>query len=316
MKRPYVSIPLLPSKVVMEPNMRVAIIVAYRKREEQLKRFINHFTKLKNKIGGIFEIFVIEHLPEGKFNKGILFNSGFVIASKSGQFDRFIFHDVDSYPVPALFKQYFAFPYCTTLHYASPYLGYKYNYHAFFGGVIAYSYADYMRINGFPNTFMGWGGEDDAIFTRTIVNNITIWRPSSGNYELADHDPPTKEEKNHKQYANEKFDRVHWKSDGIVQVINAEEIIGAHGIIVSNIRYRKLSSTLDGKTYRPLVKKVSDFKHVSKNNNNSINTNNSNKKNVINVHFYGIDWDLKCKKSLTNRIMYKVGLGSKVEGSC
>jgi hypothetical protein len=159
---------------------------------------------------------------------------------------------------------------------------------------------------------MGWGGEDDAIFTRTIINNITIWRPSSGNYALADHDPPKKDEKNPNQVVNEKYDRVHWKNDGIMQMINGEEIHGSN-VNVSNIRYRKLSSTLDGKAYKPLVKRVSDFKSGLKNNNNANNNNNLTNNDILSVYVYGIEWDFKCKKSFTNKIMNSVRLSSKTD---
>lgn len=40
-----------------------------------------------------------------------------------------------------------------------PYAGY-------FGGVSGLSKAQFLRINGFPNEYWGWGGEDDDIFNR------------------------------------------------------------------------------------------------------------------------------------------------------
>lgn len=44
-------------------------------------------------------------------------------------------------------------------HNRLPYAGY-------FGGVSGLSKAQFLRINGFPNEYWGWGGEDDDIFNR------------------------------------------------------------------------------------------------------------------------------------------------------
>ena len=40
-----------------------------------------------------------------------------------------------------------------------PYAGY-------FGGVSGLNKSQFLRINGFPNEYWGWGGEDDDIFNR------------------------------------------------------------------------------------------------------------------------------------------------------
>ena len=33
----------------------------------------------------------------------------------------------------------------------------------YLGGAVVFCARDYERINGFPNSFWGWGGEDDAL---------------------------------------------------------------------------------------------------------------------------------------------------------
>ena len=40
------------------------------------------------------------------------------------------------------------------------------SYHRYFGGIVSFSASDMRRINGFPNTFWGWGGEDDEMQKR------------------------------------------------------------------------------------------------------------------------------------------------------
>lgn len=50
----------------------------------------------------------------------------------------------------------------------------------YFGGVVAFNRADFEAINGFPNTFWGWGGEDDEMYSR-IVEVTRRHTPSTRN---------------------------------------------------------------------------------------------------------------------------------------
>ncbi len=40
-------------------------------------------------------------------------------------------------------------------------------YYQYFGGVSSMSKDQYLKINGFPNNYWGWGGEDDDIYNRS-----------------------------------------------------------------------------------------------------------------------------------------------------
>lgn len=39
-------------------------------------------------------------------------------------------------------------------------------YNEFFGGVSGLTAEQFRKINGFPNAFWGWGGEDDDLWNR------------------------------------------------------------------------------------------------------------------------------------------------------
>lgn len=58
----------------------------------------------------------------------------------------------------------------------------------YFGGVVAFNQADFEAINGFPNTFWGWGGEDDEMYSRIIEvsgRSEYLWsRPRSSCHNL------------------------------------------------------------------------------------------------------------------------------------
>lgn len=46
-------------------------------------------------------------------------------------------------------------------------------YKEFFGGVSGLTVEQFRKINGFPNAFWGWGGEDDDLWNRYVEVQIT-----------------------------------------------------------------------------------------------------------------------------------------------
>merc|ERR1712113_272890 len=51
---------------------------------------------------------------------------------------------------------------------------------AYFGGINSFSAPDFRRINGFPNNFWGWGGEDDELRERVQDTRVHVTKPTSG----------------------------------------------------------------------------------------------------------------------------------------
>lgn len=200
-------------------NIKVAIIIPHRNRLNHLQQFIDHFNKL-NSYTNVVDVYVIDQNNADLFNRGLLLNIGFEIASSVKKYNRYIFHDVDSYPEQILYDLYFKH-FDKTIHFASPYLDYKYNFYTFFGGIVGMSEEDYKKINGFPNSFFGHAGEDDAMLNRIVANNLTnVVRPNKGKYILVDHDKPTTLETNKKKKKNVLNDLTNWKSDGLKQLKN------------------------------------------------------------------------------------------------
>lgn len=169
----------------------VAIIVPYRdlhveqKRAQHLKQYVPHMIKFLNKqkqLGLVsdFHVYIIEQSDDGrKFNRGKLLNIGFDLAKKSGRkHDVFIFHDVDLLPQDDLGVWYAKFP-VKPIHIARVWDRYSNN-PKYFGGVVSFSSTDYKRINGYPNTFWGWGGEDDEMQRRLEKLGIQFDSPDKG----------------------------------------------------------------------------------------------------------------------------------------
>lgn len=139
---------------------------AEQKRGEQLKKFLKHFEKLE------YPVLVVEQEEGKKFNRGMLLNIGADLADS----EYVIFHDVDLLPKKVILPYYEVFP-DSPIHIGKTWRE-KYNNEGFLGGVISISQADLKAINGFPNNFWGWGGEDDAMRVRMKRKNMTILQPT------------------------------------------------------------------------------------------------------------------------------------------
>ena len=274
--RKKIDIKLLNEKDNNKKQTKIAIIISYRNRVENLNNFIEYFYKLNN--NNNIDIFIVEQNNADNFNRGLLLNIGFIISNNKFHYDRYIFHDVDMYPEQNLFDLYFQFI-DYNIHYASPDLNSKYKFNEFLGGVIGMNENDIKKINGFPNNFFGWGGEDDALYNRLATNNIKIYRPKNGNFEIPFHDIPKKIEINEKKKENILNDLNNWNNNGINQLLK----------IYIN------------------VKEYSDLFNFLKSSENNINNNaisledflkkNKNiKKENINYYFYKIDYLAKHNK--------------------
>jgi len=111
-----------------------------------------------------YRIYIVEQSIDGrKFNRGKLLNIGFDLAEKDGC-EMIVLHDVDLLPSPELLDYYTTIP-GIPMHIAKLWNRYNNN-DKYFGGIVAFSVQQFRLINGFPNNFWGWGGEDDEMMKR------------------------------------------------------------------------------------------------------------------------------------------------------
>mmetsp|Transcript_64833 Transcript_64833/g.76113 ORF Transcript_64833/g.76113 Transcript_64833/m.76113 type:complete len:402 (-) Transcript_64833:461-1666(-) len=176
----------------LSESSNVAIIVPFRdlhpeqNRSKHLAKFLPHMTSFLSKLVKAgkcqdFHIYIIDQSDDGrKFNRGKLLNIGFDIAKKSKmhKHDVFIFHDVDLLPGDDLGNWYTRFP-RNPIHIARCWGRYSNN-PKYFGGIVSFSASDMKRINGYPNTFWGWGGEDDEMQKRCEKLRIAWESPPQG----------------------------------------------------------------------------------------------------------------------------------------
>lgn len=78
---------------------RVAILVTCRNRENQLPIFLKNLHPILMRQQLEYRIFVVSQTHGFWFNKGALYNVGFIEAMKMSQWDCFIFHDIDMMPM-------------------------------------------------------------------------------------------------------------------------------------------------------------------------------------------------------------------------
>lgn len=156
------------------------------KRGEQLKKFTSHMKRWHPD----WPVLVIEQHGDEKFNRGALLNIGSRYAQKMGA-TYVVYHDVDLIPLSSIVPYYTAFPE-KPIHVGAIYKG-KYFGDSFIGQALSISLKDVKTINGYPNMFWGWGGEDDAMRNRMKKRGIRVMRPTvDTGYKVLEHEDTRK----------------------------------------------------------------------------------------------------------------------------
>lgn len=215
----------------------IAIIVPYRdnpiqNRAKQLKEFIDYYHNYLPNL----DIYIIEQSEGKKFNRGILLNIGFQIAKtySSKDYKQYIFHDVDLLS-PKELKKVYSHHELDPIHIASLWKE-KYTFSTFLGGIISFSKEAYEAINGFPNCFFGWGGEDDAMYNRLAIVDIPVWKlTSSKDIQIKGMEHPQSKEDKDEKKENVLRDLQTWKVNGLNNVDKCYNIIKKEILEYSNV---------------------------------------------------------------------------------
>ncbi len=198
---------------------RVAIVVPYLNRDENLRIFLQHMHPFLQKQQLEYGIFLAEPIWERanrklEFNRGLMRNIGFKEATKKGEYDCVVFHDLDllpevdynSYGCPSRPRHM-----CVALNY--------HNYKplaagAIFGGVVSFRTEHFLQANGYSNLFFGWGGEDDDLYRRSRTSGLRITRPNAthGRYTGAPHKKDKRASGNLRMW---KYGGKRWRTDGL-----------------------------------------------------------------------------------------------------
>lgn len=159
-------------------NFKIAIIIPYRDRLPHLKVVLYYLHLILQRQLHDYRIFVVEPTtpPNIRFNKGRIMNAAYLEALKVDKdIDCFIFHDVDL--IPEDDRVLYSCPWNPRhLSTAIDKFDYKLPYEYLVGGVLAISKKHYNMINGYSNSYWGWGAEDDDLSVRIRVKKLRIQR--------------------------------------------------------------------------------------------------------------------------------------------
>ncbi|XP_053311470.1 beta-1,4-galactosyltransferase 3-like [Spea bombifrons] len=196
---------------------RSAIIIPYRNRDVHLRYLLYHLHPFLQRQQLHYAIFLVQQAGNGTFNRAKLLNVGVREALRLDDWDCLIFHDVDLVPEND-YNLYVCDGY-SPKHLASAMdkFHYRLPYWEYFGGVSALTPEQYMRINGFPNSYWGWGGEDDDIAMRVRLSGMSIARTplALGRYKMIPHDRDTGNDENTRRYSQLRNTRRTWRDDGM-----------------------------------------------------------------------------------------------------
>jgi hypothetical protein len=145
---------------------KLTVLISFRNREENLKVFIPYFHNFMkvNSPDIPYEIVIIEQGNDKAWNKGILYNAGFLITS--GSTDYYALHDVDALPLSSDYS-YYEEPhhlFVNTFFQGNDGNFKNINRESLYrnkGGVLTVSKEIYRLANGHSNNYWGWGLEDD-----------------------------------------------------------------------------------------------------------------------------------------------------------
>jgi len=186
-----------------EPEVKFVVLVPFRDEPSQNRRahyetFLSYMPDVLNRLHGAgrWAIMVGEQTVDGRrFSRARVLNAVALIASAMFPGATLIFHDIDLLPDEtrvALYGRPIPPPYHITLLNCDPeYAGCD----MYIGGICAIHASTFLHstVNGFPNGFIGWGGEDDAL--RNLVFRFAgrkkdvIYVPAGGSVRNLETDP-------------------------------------------------------------------------------------------------------------------------------
>ncbi|XP_060708471.1 beta-1,4-galactosyltransferase 3-like [Hemiscyllium ocellatum] len=199
-----------------ESKHSTAVLVPHRHREQHLKYLLYYLHPMLQKQQLQYRIYIIHQAGNTTFNRAKLLNVGFKEAMKDTDWECLYCHDVDLIPEDDR-NLYTCEKNPKHASVAMDKFGYKLPYKMYFGGVSAFTPDQYMKINGFPNNYWGWGGEDDDIASRIFLNGMLIVRPAMhlGRYKMIKHLHDKGNAENPKRFNLLAKTKRSWKEDGM-----------------------------------------------------------------------------------------------------
>lgn len=159
----------------MPNKKRLAILVPFRDRFDELLEFVPHMHNFLNRQKIPFHIFIIQQKDNHRFNRASLINVGFLYTRND--YDYIAMHDVDLLPLNDNLK--YDYPEFGPIHISSPETHPKYHYKTFIGGILLVKREHFELVNGMSNNYWGWGLEDDEFYVRLKDAGLEVRHPDN-----------------------------------------------------------------------------------------------------------------------------------------
>jgi hypothetical protein len=224
---PYANIRNISSHEKQTEKREIVIVIPYRDREVHYKKIMEHLPSITRENWRLHTI-LVEQLDSKPFRRAWLMNIGIVEAKRRFVDDSIcvVTHDVDMLVESKVDYGWCDMPtqICSELSCFNG--GVPYTQSA--GGVVQASIKVWYTINGFTNTAIGWGGEDDDLHHRFRINRLLkgghLRRPAKGFGKChcihdKDHTKRVRDKKGYKDIVS-KIRRMNggsneWKTDGL-----------------------------------------------------------------------------------------------------
>jgi len=170
-------------------SSKIAIILVYRNTSDnsrliQKRKYVYWMNNILQKRCE-YDVVIVEQNYKDKFNIGKLKNIGFHYLTKKLKktYDNFIFSDIDMIPDSNLLPYYFkvtdsvnGLAHCGTRYEAADISSKR----PFVGGVTSCTANVFTQLNGYPNNFYGWEGEDVNLLLRMYAEKKPLYINSIG----------------------------------------------------------------------------------------------------------------------------------------
>ncbi|XP_069834039.1 beta-1,4-galactosyltransferase 1-like isoform X2 [Dendropsophus ebraccatus] len=157
---------------------KIAIVIPFRNREQHLQIWLYNMHPFLQRQQADYGIYVVEQYGNSKFNRAKLMNIGYKEAVKEYNYSCFIFSDVDIIPMDQR-NLYRCSKNPKHMAHSLDKFQFRLPYKTLFGGVVAFTKEQFLKVNGFSNMFWGWGGEDDELYERVVAAGMQIERAAN-----------------------------------------------------------------------------------------------------------------------------------------
>ena len=225
----------------------INIIIPYRDREVHLRNILECLKCRFKDTTVMVHVYVVEQTNEGHFNCGLMKNIGFLYCLNYNTLSdsvpkQVIFNDVDCWPETSEAIRHYLFECPVKI------INHIYGRSFCLGGIFSIRTNDFILVNGFPNDFEGWGGEDNLLEIRMAHNNIIRYideSDKSTRYERHLSKPHITEDAEHdRDITNRDLNEIKWKK-GMENLtglkdIQLETVRVKHQILSNNLQYHHI----------------------------------------------------------------------------